>query len=244
MVKTIIFNLDGPLLRTDILKVDSFALAVVELSQDQITVKEVREHLGQQIHLSRYGLIQNLIQTFELKDIALSKMDRYNVSTPWQAFSQLRKELYQTMLLDPLVILKNYCPYSLDLVIWAHQNDFKTALTSGFDHAETLRILRLLDIQFEFDFITSRDDVKNRKPDPEMLILTADQLESEYKDCVVIEDSCYGIQAAQFADMECICILNYFNRNIIRESKFLDKSRVIESGIHMKDKFQSLLKEI
>lgn len=57
-----------------------------------------------------------------------------------------------------------------------------------------------------FDAIVSADDVEYPKPNPEVFLLSARKLEVVPEDCVVIEDSVFGIIAAKAAKMKCIAV--------------------------------------
>ncbi|MGE0207293.1 MAG: HAD family hydrolase, partial [Candidatus Babeliales bacterium] len=57
--------------------------------------------------------------------------------------------------------------------------------------------------------------VKQGKPDPAIFLHTAEQLEAEPRDCIVIEDSPHGIQAAKAAGMTCIGINTGKNRKAL-----------------------------
>jgi len=57
-----------------------------------------------------------------------------------------------------------------------------------------------------FNFVISADAVKNPKPNPEVFLKTAHKLEVDPKECVVIEDSIFGVKAAKKAGMKCIAI--------------------------------------
>ncbi len=47
-----------------------------------------------------------------------------------------------------------------------------------------------------FQTITTTEEVTNNKPDPALFILTADKLGADRSECLVIEDSASGIEAA------------------------------------------------
>jgi len=52
------------------------------------------------------------------------------------------------------------------------------------------------------------DQVKNKKPDPELFLLAAERIGIEPANCVVIEDTPNGIQAAKAAGANCIAVTN------------------------------------
>jgi beta-phosphoglucomutase len=51
------------------------------------------------------------------------------------------------------------------------------------------------------------EEVSKFKPDPEIFLKTASKLRCPPEDCVVVEDSIFGVQAAKAAGMGCIGVL-------------------------------------
>lgn len=85
-------------------------------------------------------------------------------------------------------------------------NEIKLALATSNTWEQTDKILDTLGLQDIFDVITTGDEVSYNKPDPDIFLLTADKLGVEREDCVVIEDSLAGIEAAKRAGMKVIAI--------------------------------------
>ena len=52
------------------------------------------------------------------------------------------------------------------------------------------------------------DQVKNKKPDPELFLVAAQRIGMEPVNCVVIEDAPNGVQAAKAAGAKCIAVTN------------------------------------
>jgi beta-phosphoglucomutase-like phosphatase (HAD superfamily) len=48
--------------------------------------------------------------------------------------------------------------------------------------------------------------VSHSKPDPEIFLITAEQLKASPVGCVVFEDSIFGVKAAKSAGMNCIAV--------------------------------------
>lgn len=69
-------------------------------------------------------------------------------------------------------------------------------------------ILDRLKIADLFDVISDGNSITNAKPDPEVFINAANLLNVKYEDCVVIEDSVAGIEAANNCGMFSIGIGN------------------------------------
>lgn len=80
----------------------------------------------------------------------------------------------------------------------------KIGLASSSKNART--VIRLLEIENEFDAIVDGNMIRCTKPDPEIFLLTATMLALEPGQCVVIEDAEAGIEAALSAGMKCIGI--------------------------------------
>ncbi len=71
---------------------------------------------------------------------------------------------------------------------------------------QVTRILRAVGLEDQFDVILSRDDVERPKPDPEIYLLAARLLAKQPANCLVVEDSPAGVQAAIAAGMNCIAV--------------------------------------
>lgn len=54
------------------------------------------------------------------------------------------------------------------------------------------------------DCFLAGDDVKLKKPDPSIYITAAEKLGVQSQNCLVVEDSVIGLQAAKGAGMSCI----------------------------------------
>ena len=63
-----------------------------------------------------------------------------------------------------------------------------------------------------FQVVITSDDVTNGKPDPEPYVKTIGALGVKSSECVVIEDSFNGIQAAKRAGVKCIAVATSFGR--------------------------------
>jgi beta-phosphoglucomutase-like phosphatase (HAD superfamily) len=85
--------------------------------------------------------------------------------------------------------------------------NYKHAMGTGGDMAETVLKIRAVGLEHIFtpDNVVTIDFVKHGKPAPDTFLLAAKIMGFEPKDCIVIEDSIAGLQAAIAAKMEPIC---------------------------------------
>jgi HAD superfamily hydrolase (TIGR01549 family) len=234
MIQAMIFDLDGTLVQTEVLKAVSYAKAAVQLGDKSFTEQDVIEAYKDVVGLSRQEVARTVMDRFGLANAAAAKMSEYDVNTPWQAFVQIRMKIYESMLSDPLSIVKHRCPYNLDLLIWARQRKLKTGLATMSHCPQANHVLRILDILYEFDFIATRDDVNNSKPDPEIYLLIAREFNLKPGDCLVIEDSPAGVKAALAAGMNCIAVTTDFTRKNIHAGNLMDKRWIVDDPQNLK----------
>ncbi|MDO8461439.1 MAG: HAD family phosphatase [Deltaproteobacteria bacterium] len=90
------------------------------------------------------------------------------------------------------------------------------AIVSGALRGEILLILRLGGLKKFFPIIVSAEDVRHGKPNPEGYRLGLKKLCRRYRttlrpaDCLVIEDSIWGIEAAHRAGMKCLAVTSSY----------------------------------
>ncbi len=227
MIEAIIFDLDGTLVQTEKLKALSYAKAAVALRpelDEAAVVKGFREVVG----LPRNAVARDLLERFDLETAACRQMDAYAVETPWQAYIQIRLGIYEDMLADPEVLVKNQWPHTIGLLKQAANNCPKVGLATMSYCAQVQRVLKILRLEKTFDFVASRDDVENGKPDPEIYLLVAHQLGTPVAKCLVIEDSPTGVMAALSAGMACIAVSTPFTRRALHASGLLEDRWIVD----------------
>jgi beta-phosphoglucomutase len=229
MMKAIIFDLDGTLVQTESLKAESYARAATALSPHSFEEEEVIEAFKEVVGLSRSEVAKALLERFGLEKAATGKMKEFNVPTPWQAFVQVRMGIYEAMISDPKILRRHLCPHNAKLLRWANQKGFLTGLATMSHCAQTSRVLEILRLGKQFDFIATRDDVALGKPDPEIYTLVARELGVSADECLVIEDSAAGIRAALAAGMSCVAVTTEFTRRAVYESGLLDDPWIVDT---------------
>jgi pyrophosphatase PpaX len=64
----------------------------------------------------------------------------------------------------------------------------------------------VLPLEHLFDTVVGGDETARHKPDPEPLLLAAERLDVDPKECAYVGDSPFDIRAAQAADMDAIAV--------------------------------------
>ena len=79
--------------------------------------------------------------------------------------------------------------------------NMKMAVATSSRRAKAERLLNESGAMKYFDLTMYGDEVLNGKPDPEIFLKTAENLNTKYEKCLVFEDSINGIKAAHSAGM-------------------------------------------
>jgi beta-phosphoglucomutase len=88
----------------------------------------------------------------------------------------------------------------------ALQSRVKVALASMNNHTVIGHLLKTKELEECFRAVMTGDRVSCSKPDPEIFLKTASELNVKPERCVVFEDSIFGVQAAKSAGMGCIAV--------------------------------------
>jgi beta-phosphoglucomutase family hydrolase len=90
----------------------------------------------------------------------------------------------------------------------------------------TLNELNLMGI---FDCIVSGQEVSESKPSPQLYLLAAEKLQVTPNDCVVIEDSPFGVKGAKAAGMKCLAVTNtHPRRDLEQADKVVDSLEEVD----------------
>ena len=104
-------------------------------------------------------------------------------------------------------------PYVKELIIDLHSHGIKLAIASSSPLEEINQTVKKLELEKYISVIVSGMQVENPKPAPDIFLRTANGLEVDPSECVVIEDSYNGVTAAKTAGMTRIGFLNPHSGN-------------------------------
>ena len=243
MIQAVIFDLDGTLVQTEQIKAASYGKASMELCPACATEKQVTQAFKDVVGRSREEVSETLMERFKLEDAARAHMAELDVDEPWEAFAETRMRIYEKMLDDPKLIRSHQLAHNIDLLRSVRKRHFKTAVatTSARDAVE--KVLDELRITDQFDFIATGDDVKESKPDPEIYLLVINKLGVPAGECLAIEDSPPGVEAALAAGVHCIAVTNDYTRDAIHESKLLDTEWIVDDPRKLREVFDRMLEQ-
>ncbi len=243
MIKAVIFDLDGTLVETETLKGQSYAKALKELSNGKIAESEVMSIFGEVVGRSREEVAEYLLRHFNIFDAARQRLDEFSVSEPWEVLVDVRLKKYLNMVKDPALMEKHLCPDMMALLKDVKSNGFRTGLATMSQLEEAHTVLCELKMEQYFDFIATRENVVKGKPDPEIYLLEARELEISPDEGLVMEDSLVGIEAGLRAGMSVIAVPSDYTRRAVRESKVLDERWIVDDSRNLNGIVQNLMRE-
>jgi beta-phosphoglucomutase-like phosphatase (HAD superfamily) len=170
-------------------------------------------------------------------------MQETGASVPWQAYLQVRLAVYREMMSDPDVLRENQWPESVTALRTARALGCDTALATASPCATVRCILDVLGLEDAFDFVATGDDVERNKPAPEIYELVARELDRPVLECLVIEDSAVGVEAALAAGMWCIAATTEFTADSIHGSGLLDARWIVDDHAHLPERIQLMFDE-
>jgi len=243
LIKALIFDLDGTLVQTEVLKAKSYAKAAVELNPS-LNEEEVTTAFKDFVGLSRKEVAKGLLNRFDLGEAATARMKEFDVAKPWQAFVDIRMDSYFQMISDPQILKENLCPYNLGLLKWARQEGYPTGLGTMSHRKEAYRVLDILNIRSDFDVISTFQDVEHGKPDPEIYNLLAQELRVSHSEALAIEDSPSGIRAALAAHISCIAVPSDFTREGVRKLPPSNALRIADNPPDLLETAKNFISEL
>lgn len=225
MIKAIIFDLDGTLVQTEILKAHSYGKALEQLSNGRVNEDKVVNSFKELVGLSRNEVAKKLIEQFG-DNIVGDYIKSENESLP-ELLIERRLNIYHNMLSDPAILPKYSCRYNIKLLKTAREKGFKTGLATMSHCEQVKKVLKIIELENYFDCIITRDDVNNAKPDPEIYLKMLEKLKVNKKEAIIIEDSVSGIKAALAAGIIVFAVTNSLTKDKVNNSGIIDSTFII-----------------
>lgn len=201
--KAVIFDLDGTVLDNEDEYGAAFKKVLKSLGAD---VKENYPHVG------GIGVKENWPGLIKKYHIKIKK-----------TFDELAAETQKEYIkLLPKVKIKK----GLEIFIRGlKESGIKTALATSNVRYILEKVFAALPIENFFDSVTTGEEVANKKPGPDLFLAAADKLDLAPEECLVIEDSASGVEAARRAGMKVIAIA----RDTTHAKELEDADMVIKS---------------
>lgn len=226
MISAALFDLDGTLVETEELKAVSHARAVVELRPGAPEAEAYSAYADELVGHSRKEVATTFVRRFGLEEAARSMAD--GDEEPWQVFVRVRRGIYEELLADADLLLEKRYPHNIELLRRMRSEGYPTACATMSHREQVVRVLSTLGLADSFDMISTADDVRRGKPDPEIDLLVAKKLGLPPEEFLVIEDSAAGIEAAVAAGMNVVAVPTGITRKQVRAADLLEPRWIVE----------------
>ena len=188
MIKAVIFDLDGVLVTTDELHFEAW--------------KALADKLGINDFTKADNVRQRGVNRMASLEVVLEKTDRAFSEEEKLALAEEKNEIYVRSLsaLSETDVLSG----ANEFIDYLKSKGIKTAVGSASKN--TPLILEKTKLAGKFDAVSCGLDTTKSKPDPEVFLIAAKKLGVAPCDCVVVEDSDAGIEAAKTGGMYAIAV--------------------------------------
>ncbi|MFZ0033820.1 MAG: HAD family phosphatase [Sedimentisphaerales bacterium] len=199
MLRAVIFDFDGVITDSEVLHLRSFNKVLVQYGVEISTKDYYKDYLG----LSDLDCFKALI-------------DKKVLQKPAKGIENLAKEKNEVF--EKLAKTEGRIIEGVrDFLQMLRQNNIPMAICSGALLVEIELVLEQARLRSFFEVIVSAEFVKRGKPSPEGFLLTLRKLNHGRQNlilpnqCIVIEDSHWGLTAAKAAEMHTIAVTNSYD---------------------------------
>ena len=191
MIKAVLFDMDGLMVDTESLATEAW-IASAKKQNFEMTVEETLYVLG---------------------------VARKSIYEFWQNYYKDRPEIDATKLTDShYEYIENVLfgegpkkmPYVEELLVYLKENNYKIAVASSSDIDHIENNMEKTNLRKYIDKLASGEEIPQGKPAPDVFLLAAERLGVKPEECLVLEDSKYGLMAAKSAGMTAIMVPDMF----------------------------------
>lgn len=189
----LLFDFDGTLVNLDKLNVDSFALVFKEMFSIDFTREDFMKYISGRG--SKNGIVEYL-ETKGIKEFSGVEINNQ--------FYTHKKRLIEERIDDEIYLL----PGIKDFLNSTNIKEKRKIIVTSSRKEHVKKMLTHFNLFDNFETVIDRYDVVRGKPDPECFLKGLEYLGLPSSQCLVFEDSFYGLQASKGADIFTIGILN------------------------------------
>jgi beta-phosphoglucomutase len=199
MFKAVIFDFDGVITDSEVLHLRAFNKSLAQFGIELTTKEYYQNYLG----FSDFDCYKMLITQ------GLLKIDEQKIGDIIEQKSVIFEELART---EGRTIEGVH-----DFLRMLDENDVPMAICSGALLVEIELLLDEANLRHYFKTIVSADQVRKGKPDPEGFLLALQRINNDCTEtisadeCIIIEDSHWGLQAGSAAGMHTIAVTNSYD---------------------------------
>lgn len=206
MIKAVIFDVDGLMIDTELLHSQAHGVVIKNYGKEPIPFTN--------------GLIH--IVGKSIKENSKIILEKHNIQETAEVFEVEKGKAYLHLLRNKKI---KPLPGLTKLLKLLQKHNIKTAIGSSGIKKGIELILKNLVMEDNFPVIVSLEDIKRPKPFPDVYIKAANLIHVNPKECLVLEDSQSGVEAAKSAGMKIIAIPSKYTKH----QDFSKADRIVSS---------------
>ena len=191
-IKALILDMDGIIVDTEPIHINSFRVLI-----DELGFNYTEDFLNSLVGFS----VENNIETILKKNNHFSENAKQN--------SVKKRESIYLDLLTSSSIKPIDGVYNIIKI--CKRKNLKLALASSSSNEQVSTILKLTELDYAIDIIVNGDEVRKKKPAPDIYLKAIKRLNFQPNDCLAVEDSPAGILSAKSAGLKCIGVINQYS---------------------------------
>lgn len=182
MINTVLFDLDGTIVDTNDLIINTFIHVLTNhFPEQKYTREQIIPHMG--------TTLEQQMQTFSGRE------DVADLVTDYRAFNNLH---HDTMARE--------FPHVNEVISTLHERGIKLGIVTTKIRPTTLRALDMFGLKQYMDVIVTVQDVKHPKPHPEPVLTAIDKLGADPASTLMVGDSAADIQSAKAAGVKAAAV--------------------------------------
>ena len=186
-MKAFIFDKDGVLAETFDMHLEAFVKTFSEVGI-KITKKDL---------IKRYGM-----KTHEIVKMMMKDKEKEITEETAKNMAEKKENYYRELVEGKLKLL----PGVKEFLAYLKSKGYRIGVASSASLESIKQLLIETNIEKFFDAMVSGFDIKLSKPNPDIFLECAKKLNVKPEDCVVVEDSVHGIEAAKRARMKSLAV--------------------------------------
>lgn len=193
IIQAIIFDMDGLMIETEHLQSQAY--------------EQVLRSYGVNPEFNNEGVVHRV--GISGVDNFIFLKQKYNIDESIEVLLDKKQTIYRAILSNNIVPK----PGLLALIETMKNAGLKLAVASSSSLEDIMFVLKHIGITDAFEVVVSGENVTRHKPAPDIFIEAARRLNINPENCVVLEDSQSGVEAANAAHMKVIAVPNRYTKS-------------------------------
>lgn len=202
MIKALIFDVGGTLVKTDEAILEALRVALLE----------------QGIVFSNQQDVINVFGQGQMKNVEVAVRGSYSsfdVEEKIEKCFTLFQSLFPITVMEKFVVIDHV----LESLQEFKKKSMKLCVLTGFDKRETAFFLERMGLASYFDLVLSAEDIVKHRPDPQGLLLSVEMLGLDKNEVLYIGDAMVDVQFARNAGVKVVCVKTGAQDNYLLEQE-------------------------